>query len=367
MANTKRDYYEILGLSKKASKEEIKKAYRALAMKYHPDRNKEVGAEAKFKEVSEAYHILNDDEKRRIYDQFGHRGINGQFNLSDLNPFAGFADIFSTFFEGSSNSQRRHNIPGSDVQFQLTVSFEEATLGVKKTITAKLHDKCKVCGGSGSKKDHHPETCNTCGGSGMVTSVRQTFLGQISSSNSCQTCSGRGTVIKYPCNNCHGYRMIRTSKTIEVEIPAGVTDGVRIVHRGKGEPSEYSGPSGDLYILIRVEQSRSFTKKGNDIYSEIEIDCITAMLGAEIEIETIMGVKLIQIPAGTQPNSEIRLKSYGVPRSAVTPKTGDHVAKINITIPKKLSKKQIELVEELRKSLGKRGALSSFANKVRGK
>ena len=306
MAEQKRDYYEVLGVNKNATEEELKKAYRQVAKKYHPDLNPgNAEAEAKFKEANEAYAVLSDADKRRKYDQFGHAGVDGNgfggggFNYTDMD----FSDIFSSIFGGGfGGSSRRRSGPqrGADLRYGMSISFMEAAFGVEKDITIDKEDTCTSCNGSGAQPGTSPETCPTCHGSGRIQQQTQTLFGMTMVTKDCNTCGGRGTIIRTPCAACHGRGRMRIRKTIHVKVPAGVDTGNRLPIRGEGEPGTKGGPYGDLYIEFKVAKHDIFTRTGADTYCEVPISYSQACLGGEIDVPTIDGPMKYTIKEGTQ-------------------------------------------------------------------
>lgn len=344
MAN--KDYYEILGLQKGASDEEIKKAFRKLALKYHPDRNpgnKE--AEEKFKEINEAYQILSDPQKKAQYDQFGTADFNGNmgqggFNF-DFSDLGGFGDIFDSFFGGGFSSNRRRNGPekGEDIEQTVNLTFEEAVFGIEKEISVTRHEKCETCGGTGAKPGTSPKTCDKCGGTGQVRIQRNTPLGSFVSTSTCDKCGGKGKIISDPCKTCHGTGKERKTRKIKVNIPAGVDTGNVMPLRGQGEAGKNGGPSGDLYINIRVAPHSMFKRKGNDIYIDQHISFGSAVLGIELKVPTVDGDVKYTIPSGTQPGTVFRLRGKGVP--VVNGRgRGDQYVNIIVDVPKSLNEKQ---------------------------
>ncbi|WP_027625035.1 molecular chaperone DnaJ [Clostridium lundense] len=345
----KKDYYEILGLEKGASDEEIKKAFRKSALKYHPDRNPgDKEAEEKFKELNEAYQVLSDPQKRAQYDQFGTTdfngaGFDGGFGGFDFSDLGGFGDIFDSFFGGGFSGGRRRNGPqrGSDVEYTINLTFEEAVFGVEKEISLTKSEKCETCGGTGAKAGSHPKTCSKCGGTGQVKVQRNTPLGSFVSVNTCDACGGKGTVISDPCPDCKGKGNVRKQKKIKVNIPAGVDNGNIIPLRGQGEAGTNGGPSGDLYINIRVAPDKLFKRKGFDIYVDAHISFAKAALGTELKVRTIDGDVKYDVPAGTQPGTIFRLKGKGV--SNVNGRgRGDQYVNIIVDIPKSLNQREKE-------------------------
>lgn len=362
--STKRDYYEVLGISKGAEAQEIKKAYRKLAMKYHPDRNPgDEEAEEKFKEINEAYEVLSDDTKRKTYDQFGHDGLNGQGGFGGQGGFNGqgfggfedmFGDIFGDMFGGGfggGRQRRRGPQRGADIRQSVSISFEEAAFGKKMSIKVNRSEECEECDGTGAKPGTSKKTCSTCNGTGQVRTVQRTPFGNIASSRPCSACNGTGEVIESPCSKCHGTGNTRKVKTIEVDIPAGIDDGQMIKLSGQGEVGEKGAPRGDLYIVVNVKSHPLFTRDGNDIYFEMPITFVQATLGDEIEVPTLDGKVKYSIPEGTQTGTVFRLKEKGIPRIRGNSR-GDQYVKVVVEIPKKLNDKQKDLLREFAKECG---------------
>lgn len=348
---SKRDYYEVLGVSKDAQENEIKKAYRKLARQYHPDTNPDnpEQAEAKFKEATEAYEVLSDQEKRAKYDQFGHAGVDpnsfgGGFNGAD---FGGFGDIFEMFFGGGGGggSRRRGPQKGNDLRYDLEIAFEEAAFGLEKDLEIMRTENCQTCGGSGAAEGTSVKTCPTCGGSGQVQYAQNTPFGRIVQSRTCNACQGEGKIIEKPCATCHGRGKVRNSRTIHVKIPAGVDNDSRMRVAGQGEPGSKGGPSGDLYVFIRVKPHKIFNRRGNDIHCEVKITFPQAALGDEIEVPTMDGKAALKIPSGTQNGTTFRLRNQGIPDVHGYGRGDQHV-RINVKVPTKLSDRQKELLRE---------------------
>jgi molecular chaperone DnaJ len=377
----KRDYYEILGVSKSADKSEIKKAYRQLAKEKHPDRNKTDNAEEEFKEIQEAYEVLSDEKKRQAYDQYGHAGVDGfgaggagyggfggfqggasgysNFgNASDLNDIFEqfFGEAFSGFAGGARSRTRGTSSRGSDIEANLRIDFEEAVFGKYKNINYVRKVTCDRCDGSGADSAKDVETCDTCKGQGTVNRVRQSFLGTIQTTEVCPTCSGSGKVIKKKCRKCAGEGRTEQEEEFKIKIPPGIPDGVTLRFRDRGNAGKNGGNYGDLYISIEVEQHDSMERRGDDIYSEIDVDVTTAVLGGEREIESVRGKMTVKIPEGTQDGKVLRLSGKGGPRFKGDG-NGDHYVKINVNIPTKLSKKQKQLWQELAKIKDKKPGL----------
>jgi molecular chaperone DnaJ len=367
-----KDLYETLGVKKDASDSEIKTAYRKLALQWHPDKHQgDKDAEQKFKEINMAYEILSDKKKRQQYDTFGstggsggfggggHGGGFGGFNGAgfDFSGFSdgssNFADIFESFFNGSSSSSRGRRkkggaMRGNDIEANIKIPFEEAVFGCEKELEITKPDVCKNCKGAGNEPGSAIITCPTCRGTGEIRAVRNTILGQITASSTCDECNGEGKVPEKKCSVCHGTTRVRVKENVKVRIPAGIDNGSTIRLSGKGEGGVKNGPSGDLYITLQVTPHKKFVRDGYDIHSEAEIHLVQAVLGAEIEIETIHGKEKIVIPAGTEDGKVFKLKEKGVPRVNSDAK-GDHLVKIRIKIPTKLSSKEKELYAELAK------------------
>ena len=352
---TKRDYYEVLGVQKTASAEEIKKAYRQLAKKLHPDVNPgDKEAEAKFKEVNEAYEVLSDDQKRARYDQFGHEdptmGGGGHYGSGfggfDASGF-GFGDIFSEFFGGGATSSARHTGPmqGDDLRYDLTLTFEEAAKGCQKDLNVMRDDPCPTCKGTGAKPGTTPETCPNCHGTGQVVMTQQTMLGAMRVSRVCPTCHGEGRIIKEPCPKCAGRKKIRTSKRITVKVPAGIDNGQIITVRGQGEPGERGGPAGDLQVFISVRPHKYFKRRDFDLYCDEPISFTQAALGCEIDVPTLDGTVKYTIPEGTQPGTVFRIRGSGIQRLNSVGK-GDLYLTIEVEVPRKLTEKQKELLRQ---------------------
>ncbi|MDQ0339614.1 molecular chaperone DnaJ [Caldalkalibacillus uzonensis] len=349
---SKRDYYEVLGVSRDASTDEIKKAYRKLARKYHPDVNKSPDAEQKFKEVKEAYDVLSDSQKRAQYDQFGHAGVGqgsqqggGGFGGFGGQDFGGFEDIFDMFFGGGS--RRNPNAPrrGADLEYTLTIDFTEAVFGTKKEIRIPKEETCDTCHGSGAKPGTKPETCSVCHGTGQQEQVQNTPFGRIVNRRVCMACQGKGTVIHHKCPTCRGTGKVKRHKTIPVHIPPGVDHGTQVRVAGQGEPGVNGGPPGDLYILLRVRKHEFFERDGQDIYCEMPITFVQAALGDEIEVPTLTGRVKLKIPAGTQSGTYFRIRGKGVPANRGR-REGDQHVKVKVVTPTSLTERQKELLRE---------------------
>ncbi|GGE47257.1 chaperone protein DnaJ [Pullulanibacillus camelliae] len=349
---SKRDYYEVLGIDKNASKEDIKKAYRKLARKYHPDVNKDdPQATDKFKEVKEAYETLNNDQKRAHYDQFGHTDPNQGFGGGqgfDGADFGGFGDIFDMFFGGGSSRRRDPNAPrqGADLQYTMTLEFEEAAFGKETDIKIPREETCETCHGSGAKPGTHPETCSHCGGSGQLNVEQNTPFGRIVNRRVCHYCQGTGKIIKEKCNTCGGDGKVKTNKTIHVKVPAGVDEGQQIRLSGQGEAGSNGGPAGDLFVVFHIKPHKFFERDGDDVFCTVPLSFAQVALGDEIEVPTLYGKVKLKIPAGTQTGTHFRLKGKGI-KNVRGYGQGDQHVTVNVVTPKQLSDRERELFREL--------------------
>jgi molecular chaperone DnaJ len=375
MAENKRDYYEVLGVERGASEEAIKKAYRTLAKKYHPDMNPgDKEAEQKFKEINEAYAVLTDPEKRSRYDQYGHEGIDPSMGggFGDFGGFGGFdfSDILNSFFGGAQTGSARRNAPqrGEDIHFRLTITFEEAAFGCKKEITFSRIEKCSECGATGAAKGTSPETCPTCRGTGTVKTTQRTALGLFQTSRSCDNCHGTGKVIKNPCNNCNGKGYVKVNKKLSVTIPAGIDDGERVGLPGQGNDGRNGGPSGDLVLVITVRPHLIFERDGYDIYCEVPITFVDAALGAEIDIPTLDGKMKYTIPEGTQTGTKFTLRGKGIQHIHST-KRGDLIFSVTVEVPKNLTDQQKDLLRKFAETCcpANNTKKTNFFNKFFGK
>lgn len=373
---SKRDYYEVLGVNKNATDDELKKAYRKLAKKYHPDANldNKAEAEAKFKEVNEAYETLSNPQKRRMYDQFGPEGPqgfgggaggpfggqNGYYSYSSsgfdgFGDFGDLGDIFSSFFGGGfgGKSSRKQNGPkkGADLNLQLDITFEEAFLGVEKEIIINRNEECSHCHGTGARPGTSVTKCPECNGTGQVRQVQNTILGQMQTTRTCATCHGSGEIIKEPCDICRGKGKVRKQPKIKVKIPAGIDNAQTVVLRGEGEPGEKGGPKGDLYITVKIKRHSIYTRSGNNVICDIPISITQATLGAELEIPMVDGSKeKYKIPDATQTGTKFVIKNKGF-KSVNSNVVGDFIFNVVVQTPKKLTKEQRELLVQLAKTM----------------
>lgn len=351
-----RDYYEVLGVERTASADDLKSAFRSLARKYHPDINKEHDAEEKFKEINEAYAVLSDPEKRAAYDRYGHAGLNGMGGMPDFSTID-LSDLFSEFFGfggmGGSRGRKAHNAPrrGQDLGQKLSLTFEEAVFGVEKVLEFDRDEVCTVCRGSGAEPGTKPTRCSACDGKGEVRQVRQTFLGSMVQVATCPTCNGSGEIIGTPCKQCRGKGLERKRVKKTVPIPAGVDTGTQIRLAGEGQPGQNGGPNGNFYVEMEVKNHAFFTRRQNDILLNLNINVAQATLGADIDVPTVDGKVNLRIPAGTQPGKVFTVRGKGVPHLKSSGR-GDELVFINIDIPQKLDEKQRKLFEELSVTLG---------------
>lgn len=358
----KRDYYEVLGLSKGANDKEIKSAYRKLAKQYHPDLNPgNHEAEAKFKEINEAYEVLSDPDKKAKYDQFGHAAFDpnqgfggGGGGFSGFGGFEDiFGDIFGDVFGGGGRSSARRNGPraGSDLKIKLDITFEEAAFGTKKEIKLHRVENCTVCGGTGAKKGTSKKTCTTCNGTGTIRTVQRTPFGQFASTQTCSTCGGTGEVVEHPCPNCNGTGKEKKARTITINIPAGVDTNSVIPLRGEGNHGEKGGPNGDLYVYISVREHNLFERDGNDVWCEIPISFTRAALGGNIEVPTLDGKVKYDVPEGTQTGTVFRLRGKGIKNLRGSNK-GDQYVRVKVEVPKKLNEKQKSILMQFAQECG---------------
>lgn len=351
----KRDYYEVLGVDRGVDEQELKRAYRKLAKKYHPDLNpNDDESEKKFKEVSEAYEVLSDKEKREQYDRFGHEGMNQGGYGGYSGGFGDFGDIFGDIFGdmfGGRRQKKRGPVKGEDIQVGVRISFREAAFGVKKEISIKRDEPCDACDGTGAKPGTNKKTCPTCHGTGEVQQIHRTPLGQMVRVGVCPTCNGSGEIIDDPCNKCHGTGKTKKAKTFSVNIPAGVDTGSYIPMRGEGELGEKGGPRGDLYVYIEVEKDDVFEREGDDLRCDISVSFTQLALGAEIEVPTLEGKIKYKIEPGTQSGTVFRFKGKGI-KGLRTGRNGNLYVRVVVEIPRKLSDREREILEELSAEFG---------------
>lgn len=365
------DYYEILGVTRNSDKEEIKRAYRRLARKYHPDVNKEPGAEERFKEINRAYEILSEPEIRARYDRFGEAGVSGAGapGFQDMGDMGGFADIFESFFSGFAGGMgtrtRRPGGPtrGDDLRLDLKLEFREAVFGGEKEIRISHLETCEVCTGSGAKPGTRPRTCTTCTGSGQVRRVTRTPFGSFTQVSVCPNCNGTGQMIEDKCAECEGKGQKQVTKKLKITIPAGVDDGTRLRVANEGDSGQKSGPPGDLYVYLFVNEDQEFQRDGINVLSQIQISYLQAILGCRIQVNTVDGPEELTIPPGTQPNTVLRLENRGVPKLGNPVSRGDHLIAIGIEIPTRVTVEERELLEKLVKIRGDRtgkGGIEGF-------
>jgi molecular chaperone DnaJ len=356
------DYYEVLGVSRNADKEEIKRAYRRLARKFHPDVNKEAGAEERFKEINRAYEVLSDPEMKARYDRFGEAGVGSAAGagFQDFSDLGGFADIFESFFSGFSTGMgqqtRRRAGPmrGDDLRLDLKLDFREAVFGGEKEIRISHLETCTVCKGSGAKPGTQPRVCPTCSGAGQVRRATRTPFGSFTQVSVCPTCNGNGQVIEDKCESCNGSGQKQEAKKLKITIPAGVDNGTRLRVSGEGDAGQRSGPPGDLYVYLFVNDDPKFQRDGINILSEVKISYLQAILGDRIEVETVDGPVEVTINPGTQPNTVLTLEHRGVPRLGNSASRGDHLLTILVDIPTRVSTEERELLDKLVKIRGER-------------
>tara|TARA_Y100001968_G_scaffold254887_1_gene240901 strand:- start:628 stop:1758 length:1131 start_codon:yes stop_codon:yes gene_type:complete len=357
------DFYDLLGVGRDADADTLKSAYRKMARQYHPDINKEAGAEDRFKEIGMAYEVLSDPQKRARYDQFGEAGVSGAgAGMPDMGDMGGFADLFETFFSGfggagptNTRSQRRGPQQGDDLRYDLTVEFKQAVFGQEKEIKIPHLETCESCRGSGAKAGSGPANCGTCGGAGQVRRATRTPFGSFTQVAECPTCSGSGQVISNPCNLCSGQGVKQVRKKLRINIPAGVDTGTRLRVSGEGNAGPRGGPSGDLYVFIKVKNHPKLKREGLTIYSEIKINYLQAILGDVIEVETVDGPSELNIPMGTQPNTILTLENKGIPKLGNPVARGNHSITINVQLPTKFTDDEKDLLNKLASHHSARG------------
>jgi len=365
-----KDYYQTLGVAKDASKEEIKKAYRRLARQYHPDVNKESGAEERFKEINRAYEVLSEPETRARYDRFGEAGVSGGAAAGyDASDFTGFADIFETIFSGfgggttQSRSPRRGPARGDDLRLDFKLEFKEAIFGGEKEIKIPHLETCQTCKGSGAKPGTGLKTCSTCSGTGQVRRATRTPFGTFAQVSTCPSCNGAGQMIEDKCESCGGAGRVQVTKKLKINIPPGVDNGTRLRVAGEGDAGAKGGPAGDLYVFVSVEPDKEFRREGINILSTITISYLQAILGCRLKVNTVDGTEEITIPAGTQPGTVLTLEDHGVPKLGNEVSRGNHLLTVNIEIPQKISNEEKELLHklaELKKESTGKGGIEGF-------
>ena len=350
------DYYDLLGVSRDADPETLKRAYRRMARQYHPDVNKDPGAEDKFKEIGRAYGVLSDPQTRSRYDQFGEAGLGGGGGMPDMGDMGGFADLFETFFsgfggggagQGGGGPRRRGPRQGDDLRFDLTISFSEAIAGQEKEVQVRHLETCTTCKGSGAKAGSGPTTCGTCSGAGQVRRATRTPFGSFTQVAPCPTCEGTGEVIADPCHACGGQGLQQVRKKLRINIPAGVDTGTRLRVSNEGNAGQRGGPAGDLYVFLTVQPHPQLRRDGITIHSEVTVNYLQAILGDKIEVETVDGAQALDLPAGTQPGAVLNLTGKGVPKLGNPVARGNHLISIKVQLPTKLNGEERNLLEEL--------------------
>ncbi|KGG16932.1 MULTISPECIES: molecular chaperone DnaJ [unclassified Prochlorococcus] len=353
------DFYDTLGVSRDADADSLKRAYRRLARQYHPDINKEAGAEDRFKEIGRAYEVLGDPDKRARYDQFGEAGLGGSAGMPDMGDMGGFADIFETFFGGAGASgarkQRRGPVQGDDLRYDLTIDFNQAVFGQEREIKIPHLETCDTCNGNGSKPGTGPTNCSTCGGAGQVRRATRTPFGSFTQVSDCPSCGGSGQVISNPCSTCGGQGVKQVRKKLRINIPAGVDTGTRLRVSGEGNAGLRGAPSGDLYVFLKVKSHSRLKREGLNILSEVNVSYLQAILGDTIEIETVDGPTSLQIPSGTQPSAVLTLENKGIPKLGNPVARGNHCVSVNIRIPSRLTDDEKSLLEKLARHYSARG------------
>ena len=357
------DYYDLLGVGRDADADTLKRSYRRLARQFHPDINKEAGAEERFKEIGRAYEVLSDPQTRARYDQFGEAGLGGAAGSPDMGDMGGFADLFETFFQGfggpggsaGGRPRRRGPQQGDDLRYDLTIDFEQAVFGQEQEIKIPHLETCDVCDGTGAKAGSGPTTCGTCGGAGQVRRATRTPFGNFTQVTECPTCEGTGQVIADPCSACGGKGVRQVRKKLRINIPAGVDTGTRLRVSGEGNAGMRSGPSGDLYVFLTVRSHPRLRRDGLNILSDVTVSYLQAILGDTIEVETVDGVQEIELPAGSQPGSVITLNNKGIPKLGNPVARGDQRITVTVELPKRLSDAERTLLEQLAGHYSARG------------
>jgi molecular chaperone DnaJ len=375
MTTQQRDFYKVLGVERTATDAEIKRAFRKLAQQWHPDVSAETGSDARFKEINEAYQVLSDPERRRVYDTFGEAGLGGMGGGGPQPGFAGFGDfgdLFDAFFGGGAGSGVRRGRPavGSDLRYDLRITFEEAIRGTEKEIEFPVLDRCATCGGSGAKSGSAPVTCPQCSGRGEVRSVRNTMLGQMVNVTACPRCRGEGKVVDDPCDACAGEGRTRRTKRLRVAVPAGIDDGHQIRLAGEGEAGPRGGPAGSLYVAVDVTPHPHLRREGTELYYELDLSIAQATLGARVAVPTVDGDEAVEVKPGTQPGSEIRLRGKGAPHLRRPGARGDLHVLVDVRVPTKLSSRQRELLEEFAAESGEvvgkgKGDAGGFIDRIK--
>jgi molecular chaperone DnaJ len=369
MATQKADYYETLGVNRDAAPDEIKRAFRRLAMEFHPDRNSEPGAEARFKEINEAYEVLSDPEKRSTYDRFGHAGLDGAFGGSrgfeGFGPFGGFGDIFDAFFGAASQTRRRAPSRGADLQVAIDLTFEEAAFGTSKSVTLNRTELCSQCNGLRAEPGTEPQRCPTCEGLGEVRRVQRSVFGQFINVTACDRCRGEGWVIPTPCTKCRGTGRERVTRELEVKVPAGVDNGSQIRLTGEGELGTNGGQRGSAYVVLRVAEHPIFERVEDDLHVQANISFVQAALGDEVLVPTLEGEEKVKIAAGTESGQVLTLRNRGISRLRGGGR-GDMHIHVQVKTPKKLSGEQKKLLEQLAASLDKDDGGKGLFEKVKG-
>lgn len=368
------DYYELLGVSRDVDADSLKKAYRRLARQYHPDVNKDPAAEDRFKEIGRAYEVLSDPQARSRYDQFGEAGVGGGAGMPDMGDMGGFADLFETFFSGfggaggpaAGGARRRGPRQGDDLRLDLTISFSEAVFGSEKDVQIRHLETCTTCSGSGAKAGSGPTGCGTCGGAGQVRRATRTPFGSFTQVAPCPTCEGSGQVIADPCTACSGQGLQQVSKTLRINIPAGVDSGTRLRVANEGNAGMRGGPPGDLYVFLSVRSHPSLRRDGQTIHSEVPLNYLQAILGDTIEVETVDGPEQLEIPAGTQPGAVLTLRNKGVPRLGNPVARGNHQVTMKVQLPTRLSGEERELLEQLAGHHSRKGKAHSHKSGLFG-
>ncbi|WP_320673726.1 molecular chaperone DnaJ [Prochlorococcus sp. MIT 1341] len=355
------DFYDLLGVSKDADADSLKRAYRRLARKYHPDINKDPGAEEQFKEIGRAYEVLGDPEKRARYDQFGEAGLGGAAGMPDMGDMGGFADLFETFFSGfggpgGTRTQRRGPQQGDDLRYDLTIDFQQAVFGEEKEIKVPHLESCSSCRGTGAKSGSGPTSCNTCGGVGQVRRATRTPFGSFTQVAECPNCSGSGQVISNPCGGCGGKGVQQIRKKLRINIPAGVDTGTRLRVSGEGNAGFRGGSSGDLYVFLKVKNHPRLQRDGLTILSEVNISYLQAILGDTIEVDTVDGPTSLEIPSGTQPNEVLTLENKGIPKLGNPVARGNQRITVKVKLPKRISDDERSLLEKLASHFSARGS-----------